>query len=75
MNTAGEKLQARIFFGADGAYTFFCAVPGHEAAGMKGIVTVTGPPMTLQAGRSLGDERARPPRPAPRLTPVTARAR
>jgi len=48
VNTAGEKLQSRIFFGADGQYTFFCAVTGHEAAGMKGIVTVTGPPMTLQ---------------------------
>ena len=32
-------------------YTFFCAIPGHEAAGMKGIVTVTGPPMTLQRPR------------------------
>jgi plastocyanin len=48
VNTAGEKVQGRIFFGADGAYTYFCAVTGHEAAGMKGTVTVTGPPMTLQ---------------------------
>jgi plastocyanin len=48
VNTTGEKVQSRIFFGADGAYTYFCAITGHEAAGMKGLVTVTGPPMTLQ---------------------------
>jgi plastocyanin len=54
VNNAGEKLQSRIFFGADGAYTFFCAVPGHEAAGMKGVVTVTGPPMTVAQAEAAG---------------------
>jgi plastocyanin len=24
-----------------GTYTFYCPVPGHEAAGMKGTLTVT----------------------------------
>ncbi len=25
---------------APGTYTFYCSVPGHEAAGMKGTITV-----------------------------------
>jgi plastocyanin len=47
VNGAGEKQTSRIFFGAAGDYTFFCAIPGHRAAGMQGVVHVTGPPMTL----------------------------
>ncbi len=47
VNAQGEKDSSRIFFGAPGSYTFFCAIPGHRAAGMQGTVTVTGPPMTL----------------------------
>ena len=35
------------FFPAPGTYHFYCSIPGHEAAGMHGTVTVTGPPMTL----------------------------
>jgi plastocyanin len=54
VNNAGEKLQSRIFFGAAGAYTYFCAVPGHEAAGMHGVVTVTGPPMTVAQAEAAG---------------------
>jgi plastocyanin len=54
VNTAGEKLQARIFFGSSGAYTFYCAVPGHEQAGMKGVVNVTGPTVTLQQAEASG---------------------
>jgi plastocyanin len=26
---------------APGTYTFYCSVPGHEAAGMKGVLTIT----------------------------------
>jgi len=47
VNGQGEKDTSRIFFGAPGTYTYFCAIPGHRAAGMQGTVTVTGPPMTL----------------------------
>lgn len=47
VNGAGEKQSSRIFFGAPGDYTFFCAIPGHRVAGMQGTVKVTGPPMTL----------------------------
>jgi plastocyanin len=45
---AGEKAEGRIFFGEPGEYTFYCAVPGHKAAGMEGTVTVTGDPITLE---------------------------
>ena len=48
VDNAGEKVSSRIFFGEPGEYTFFCAIPGHRAAGMFGTVTVTGPPMTLE---------------------------
>jgi plastocyanin len=47
VNGAGEKQTSRIFFGSAGDYTFFCAIPGHRAAGMQGVVTVTGPTITL----------------------------
>jgi plastocyanin len=48
LNAAGTVDHAVAYFGKPGSYTFFCAVPGHEAAGMKGTITVTGPPMTLE---------------------------
>ena len=54
VNNAGEKLQSRIFFGTAGAYIYFCAVPGHEAAGMHGVVTVTGPTMTVAQAEASG---------------------
>jgi plastocyanin len=46
VNGAGEKQTSRIFFGEPGDYTYFCAIPGHRAT-MHGVVTVTGPSMTL----------------------------
>ena len=44
---AGKTSTGVAYFGAPGSYTFFCSIPGHEAAGMKGTVTVTGPPVSL----------------------------
>jgi plastocyanin len=49
LNAAGTTDDGVAFFAKPGSYTFFCAIPGHEAAGMKGTITVTGPPMTLAA--------------------------
>jgi plastocyanin len=54
INAAGDKLQSRIFFGTAGSYVYFCAIPGHEAAGMKGTVTVTGPTMTVAQAEAAG---------------------
>jgi plastocyanin len=54
VNAQGQKDSSRIFFGAPGTYTFFCAIPGHRAAGMQGTVTVTGPPMTLEQAQAAG---------------------
>jgi plastocyanin len=51
---AGEKASSRIFFGEPGQYTFYCAIPGHRAAGMQGTVTVTGPSMTLADAEAKG---------------------
>ena len=47
LNAAGTTDAGIAFFPKPGPYTFFCAIPGHEAAGMKGIITVSGSPMTL----------------------------
>lgn len=44
--TAGAQ-KGTAFFPAPGDYTYFCSIPGHEAAGMKGVVHVTGSPQTL----------------------------
>src|SRR5207247_11148189 len=48
LNAPHTNVSGRIFFGAAGPYTFFCAVPGHRAAGMQGTVNVTGPTMTVE---------------------------
>jgi plastocyanin len=47
LNAAGSKVNGVAFLPTAGSYTFFCAIPGHEAAGMKGQIIVTGPTMTL----------------------------
>ena len=36
-----------VFFPTAGDYHFYCTVPGHAEAGMRGIVHVTGGPLTL----------------------------
>ena len=70
VNKQGEKLEGRIFFPSAGDYTYFCAVPGHEAAGMHGIVHVTGPTMTLQqAEAAAGKVAGQDPRPVHRALP------
>jgi uncharacterized cupredoxin-like copper-binding protein len=49
LDNGGNVYNGVAYFGKAGTYTFFCAIPGHEAAGMKGTITVTGPDMTLAA--------------------------
>jgi plastocyanin len=41
-------LSGVAYFPAEGTYDFFCSIPGHEAAGMKGVVTVSGPAVPLE---------------------------
>ena len=54
VNVQGEKLQSRIFFGTAGAYTFYCAVAGHRAQGMQGVINVTGPTVTVAQAEAAG---------------------
>jgi hypothetical protein len=54
IDTPSQKLTGRIFFGTAGDYTFFCAIPGHRAAGMQGVIKVTGPTVTLEQAEAAG---------------------
>jgi plastocyanin len=54
LNSPATKVSARIFFGTAGAYTYYCAIPGHRAAGMFGTVNVTGPTMTVAQAEAAG---------------------
>jgi plastocyanin len=47
LDTGGSVKSGVAFFSHPGTYGFFCAVPGHDAAGMHGTITVTGPIQTL----------------------------
>jgi len=47
LDAAGTVKTGVAFFPHPGTYGFFCAVPGHDAQGMHGTITVTGPVMTL----------------------------
>ena len=56
LDAQGAKVSGVAFFGKDGSYDFICTVDGHAAAGMKGAVAVTGPPMTLaEAEKAAGN--------------------
>jgi plastocyanin len=37
----GKSIPFSVTINQPGDYTFYCAVPGHEALGMKGTLTVT----------------------------------
>jgi len=49
LDAAGAKKDGVAFFPHAGSYGFFCAIPGHDAQGMNGTITVTGPTTTLTA--------------------------
>lgn len=38
----GESDAGRVFFPEAGDYVFYCSIPGHRAAGMEGVITVSG---------------------------------
>lgn len=40
--STGQSGVLRVVFKGPGNYTFVCTVPGHIAAGMKGVLKVTG---------------------------------
>jgi plastocyanin len=44
----GETVSEIGFFGEAGEYKYICTIPGHEAAGMWGTLTVEGDTMTLE---------------------------
>jgi plastocyanin len=44
----GETIPGVGYFGEAGEYKYICTIPGHEAAGMWGTLTVEGDPITLE---------------------------
>jgi plastocyanin len=54
VDTQGEVKTSRAFFSHAGDYVFFCVIAGHRAAGMTGVVHVTGPTMTLAQAEAAG---------------------
>ena len=47
LKAAAPKESGVAYFGKPGEYVYYCSIPGHEAAGMHGTVTVTGPDVPL----------------------------
>jgi plastocyanin len=54
VSSGGDKVTSRIYFGTAGDYTFFCNIPGHRAAGMSGVIHVTGPTLTVAQAEAAG---------------------
>lgn len=48
LEAAATSEANTAYFGEAGEYEFYCPIPGHAAGGMKGIVTVSGPVVTLE---------------------------
>lgn len=54
VGSQGQKLTSRIYLGVAGDYTYFCNIPGHRAAGMQGVIHVTGPTLTVAQAEASG---------------------
>jgi plastocyanin len=50
------------YFGAAGDFIYFCSIPGHEAAGMRGVVHVKGAPVTLEQAWTAAGNAGPPPK-------------
>ena len=48
LEPAGSTVTEVGFFGAPGEYEYICTIPGHAAAGMRGVLTVDGDTLTLE---------------------------
>ncbi len=45
----------RAFFGEAGDYVFYCTITGHREAGMEGVITVAGEPLTLEEAEAAAE--------------------
>jgi plastocyanin len=48
LEPAGSTIAGVGYFGEEGEYRYICTIPGHEAAGMWGTLTVDGEAITLE---------------------------
>ena len=55
VGAAGDVSEGRAYFGEAGDYVYYCTITGHREAGMEGVVTVTGDPITFEEAEAAAE--------------------
>jgi len=56
VQNAGDTAAGRAFFGEPGDYDFYCTIPGHREAGMEGVITADGEPVSIEAAEAAAED-------------------
>jgi uncharacterized cupredoxin-like copper-binding protein/cytochrome c551/c552 len=57
----GKSFKLTVTFAKKGRYAFLCTLPGHAAAGMKGVFSVAAPPITAPSTTTTSPSTTTPP--------------
>ena len=55
VGAAGDTTAGRAYFGDEGEYVFYCTITGHREAGMEGVITVAGEPLTFEEAEAAAE--------------------